>query len=183
MAKKNKIWDSYIGEDGNQYMICANSEVGGKTFKGRYWKGKQCFKYTPVSEDAKAIVCPYCSRQLVDPPEIKDRRQSTGRPRGWQFMKEYVDKNGNVFHKGEEQKHLRGKFSPTIITETVKPTKKQKKEVITIALKNINSLKKSLNDITTKRERSSVESKIRKLNRIASGRFPRHFDIIQFIAK
>jgi hypothetical protein len=65
----------------------------------------------------------------------------------------------------------------------VKPTKKQKEEAITIALKNVNSLKKSLNNITTKRERSSVESKIRKLNKIASGRFPRNFDIDQFISK
>ena len=120
---------------------------------------------------------------MVDPPQIKDRRQSTGRPRGWQFMKEYVDKTGNVFHRGIEQKHLKGKFSPTIIKASTKPTKKQKKKAISIALKNINSLKKSLKNITTKREKSKVESKIRKLNRIALGRFPRQFDIIQFISK
>lgn len=183
MAKKSKIWDAYIAEDGNRYMICVNSEEGGKIFRGRYWKEKQCFNYTKVAEETNAIVCEYCSRQLVDPPEIRGRRQSTGHPRGWQFMKEFIDKEGIVFYRGKEQKHLKGKFSPTIIVETTKPTKKQKKKAINIALKNINILKKSLSDITTKRERATTESQIRKLNRIASGRFPRHFDIIKFIKK
>jgi len=183
VAKKKKIWNSYIDKAGHRYLICTNSEEGGKTFKGRYWKGKRCFNYTKVREETQAIVCWSCSSKLVEPPEIKDRRQSTGRPRGWQFMKEFVDKSGNVFHKGEEQKHLKGKLSPTIIAEIIKPTKQQKKEAINIALKNINFLKKTLSNITTKREKSSVESKIRKLNKIVSGRFPRNFDLTQFIAK
>ena len=183
MAKKNKVWDSYIAEDGNRYMVCVNSEEGGKTFNGRYWKGKSCFKYTKVDEYSKAIVCPRCSSRLVDPPEFKDRRQSTGRPRGWQFMNEFVDKDGNVFYRGKEQLKLKGTLSPTIIKISKKPTKQQKKKAITIALRDISSLKKSLGDIKTKREKSSTESKIRKLNKIASGRFPRNFDIDQFISK
>ena len=38
-------------------------------------------------------------------------------------MKEFVDKKGNVFHKGEEQPELKGTLSSTII----KPRKKKKK--------------------------------------------------------
>ena len=47
----------------------------------------------------------------------------TGRPAGWHFMKEYVDKDGNVFHKGKEQLKLKGTLPPT----KVKPPKKRKK--------------------------------------------------------
>tara|TARA_R100000030_G_scaffold18911_1_gene13156 strand:+ start:183 stop:485 length:303 start_codon:yes stop_codon:yes gene_type:complete len=46
----------------------------------------------------------------------------TGRPPGWHFMSEFVDKDGNVFHKGVEAKQLKGTLPPTI----VKPTKKKK---------------------------------------------------------
>ena len=51
------------------------------------------------------------------------QRVSTGRPAGWHFMNEYVDKDGNVFHKGKEQPDLKGTLKPT----KVKPPKKRKK--------------------------------------------------------
>ena len=51
------------------------------------------------------------------------QRVSTGRPAGWHFMNEYVDKDGNVFHKGKEQPELKGTLKPT----KVKPPKKKKK--------------------------------------------------------
>ena len=51
------------------------------------------------------------------------QRVSTGRPAGWHFMNEYVDKDGNVFHKGKEQPELKGTLKPT----KVKPPKKRKK--------------------------------------------------------
>ena len=51
------------------------------------------------------------------------QRVSTGRPAGWHFMNEFVDKDGNVFHKGKEQPDLKGTLPPT----KVKPRKKKKK--------------------------------------------------------
>ena len=51
------------------------------------------------------------------------QRVSTGRPAGWHFMNEFVDKDGNVFHKGKEQPDLKGTLKPT----KVKPPKKRKK--------------------------------------------------------
>jgi hypothetical protein len=51
------------------------------------------------------------------------QRVSTGRPAGWHFMNEFVDKDGNVFHKGKEQPDLKGTLPPT----KVKPPKKRKK--------------------------------------------------------
>jgi len=40
-------------------------------------------------------------------------------------MNEYVDKDGNVFHKGKEQPKLKGTLKPTKVT--VKPKKKTKR--------------------------------------------------------
>ena len=51
------------------------------------------------------------------------QRVSTGRPAGWHWMNEFVDKDGNVFHKGKEQPDLKGTLPPT----KVKPPKKRKK--------------------------------------------------------
>ena len=51
------------------------------------------------------------------------KKITTGRPPGWHFMNEFVDKDGNVFHKGKEQPELKGTLKPT----KVKPIKKRKK--------------------------------------------------------
>ena len=47
----------------------------------------------------------------------------TGRPAGWHFMNEFVDKDGTVFHKGVEQPDLKGTLKPT----KIKPKKKAKR--------------------------------------------------------
>ena len=57
------------------------------------------------------------------PNTIKKQKVSSGRPAGWHFMNEFVDKDGNVFHKGKEQPKLKGTLEPT----KVKPRKKRKK--------------------------------------------------------
>ena len=57
------------------------------------------------------------------PDTIGKVKVSSGRPPGWHFMNEFVDKDGNVFHKGKEQPDLKGTLPPT----KVKPPKKRKK--------------------------------------------------------
>ena len=37
------------------------------------------------------------------------------KPRGWHFMAEFVDSEGNVYFKGIEQPELKGSLSPTIL--------------------------------------------------------------------
>ena len=76
-----------------------------------------------VGDTAKTAICSYCVLIAVGLPEDKPRYVPTGRPAGWHFMKEYVDKDGNVFHKGKEQPDLKGTLPPT----KVKPPKKRKK--------------------------------------------------------
>lgn len=90
-----------------------------------------------VSTDAVSVMG---SRALMGrmfkkfPDTSKPLYKPTGRPAGWHFMAEFVDKDGNVFHKGVEQPDLKGTLPPT----KVKPVKKKKtkrrtKEQILIA--------------------------------------------------
>ena len=79
-----------------------------------------------VSTDSVSVVG---SRALMGrmgklfPDVMKPTYKPTGRPAGWHFMNEFVDKDGNVFHKGKEQPDLKGTLPPT----KVKPRKKKKK--------------------------------------------------------
>ena len=78
-----------------------------------------------VGELTVKVLCSYCTLQLVGFPENSTSTyKSTGRPAGWHWMNEYVDKDGNVFHKGKEQPKLKGTLKPT----KVKPRKKTKKK-------------------------------------------------------
>ena len=112
MAKKQKEWMSFY-EGGKRYMQC-----------------KHCLsEYAQGSEDAIAVTCYKCVNRITTSqmtledfyPSMKIKK--TGRPAGWHWMKEFVDKKGNVFHKGKEQTELKGTLKPT----KVKPPKKRKK--------------------------------------------------------
>ena len=109
MSKKKQQWISFI-EDDIRYMEC-----------------KVCqSEYVPCDEDIVAVTCSNCIVKIdmiKFPNTIKKQKVSSGRPPGWHFMNEYVDKDGNVFHKGKEQPNLKGTLEPTI----VKPRKKKKK--------------------------------------------------------
>ena len=112
MVKKNKEYMSFH-EDGKRYMQC-----------------KHCLsEYVSVSENIVAVTCSTCVTRITTSqmtledffPSMKIKK--TGRPAGWHFMREFVDKKGNVFHKGKEQPELKGTLKPT----KVKPRKKKKK--------------------------------------------------------
>ena len=87
-----------------------------------------------VSTDAKSVIG---SRALMGnmsklfPNVEKPKKVSTGRPAGWHFMNEFVDKDGTVFHKGVEQPKLKGTLPPTQV-EPKKKTKRRTKEQILI---------------------------------------------------
>ena len=93
-----------------------------------------CGNYIPVGETAVSVTCPTCVNRkiMINFPELhedKPKRKSTGRPAGWHFMVEFVDVNGNVFHKGVEQPKLKGTLPPTKI-KPKKKTKRRSKEQI-----------------------------------------------------
>ena len=111
MSKENEIELMSFTEDGQRWLQC-----------------KSCYEYQKVEEHTKGITCSTCTMintlKLKPIDEFfKSVKPKTGRPAGWHFMNEYVDKDGNVFHKGKEQPELKGTLEPTI----VKPRKKKKK--------------------------------------------------------
>jgi len=103
----SKDWYISFKEEGIKYMQC-----------------KSCYDYVQVSEDAVSVVCSMCNAATLPWPKTAPNYQSTGRPAGWHWMTEFVDKNGNVFYKGVEQPKLKGTLKPT----KVKPPKKKKKK-------------------------------------------------------
>ena len=86
-----------------------------------------------VSTEAKSVIGSRAVMGMVGIPKEKPRRVSTGRPAGWHFMNEFVDKDGNVFHKGKEQPDLKGTLPPTKVSAPKKKTKRRTKEEILIA--------------------------------------------------
>ena len=85
---------------------------------------KKCGRWVDnVGENAKTVICSYCVLGMVGMPEEKKSYTPTGRPPGWHFMKEFVDKDGTVFHQGKEVPKLKGTLPPT----KVKPKKKIKR--------------------------------------------------------
>ena len=85
-----------------------------------------------VSTECKSVIGSRAVMGMVGLPKEKPTRVSSGRPAGWHFMNEFVDKDGNVFHKGKEQPDLKGTLPPTKIVPK-KKTKRRTKEEILIA--------------------------------------------------
>ena len=111
MSKENETELMSFTENGQRWLQC-----------------KSCYEYKKVEEHTKAITCSRCvmikTLQLKPMDEFfKSVKPKTGRPAGWHFMNEFVDKDGNVFHNGKEQPDLKGTLPPT----KVKPRKKKKK--------------------------------------------------------
>ena len=95
---------------------------------------KKCGRWVDnVGEDTKTVICSYCVLGMVGMPEDKPSYTPTGRPPGWHFMAEFVDKDGNVFHKGVEAKQLKGTLPPTkVVSKPKKKVKRRSKEQILI---------------------------------------------------
>jgi hypothetical protein len=91
---------------------------------------KKCGRWVDnVGENVKTVTCSYCTMMLVGmPEESKSAYKPTGRPAGWHFMNEFVDKDGNVFHKGKEQPKLKGTLKPTKVKPPKKKIKRRTKE-------------------------------------------------------
>ena len=72
-----------------------------------------------VSTEATSVIGSRAFMARMDkmfPIENKPKRVKTGRPSGWHFMNEFVDKDGTVYHLGKEQPKLKGTLPPTKVT-------------------------------------------------------------------
>ena len=110
--------------DGVAYMDC---KITGEPVKN-------------VSTECKEVIG---SRALTGlhhkkfPENSKPSYTPTGRPAGWHWMKEFVDKDGTVYHLGKEQPKLKGTLPPTKVKPVKrKPTKRRSKEEILVERHN-----------------------------------------------
>ena len=83
-----------------------------------------------VSTDIKSVIGSKAVMGMVGLPKDKPKRQPTGRPAGWHFMNEYVDKWGKVFHKGVEQPKLKGTRPITLSKKKKKILRRTKQEIL-----------------------------------------------------
>ena len=86
-----------------------------------------------VSIEATSVIGSKALMARMDkmfPEQNKPKRVKTGRPAGWHFMKEYVDKWGNVFHKGVEQPDLKGTRPITLTKEKKKILRRTQEEIL-----------------------------------------------------
>jgi len=134
MAKKKQKqeWMTFT-ENGERFMQC-----------------KVCqSEYVMVDSDVVAVTCSHCvvKRTLALQPMdtfFAKKHTKTGRPAGWHWMSEFVDKDGNVFHKGKEQPKLKGTLKPTKVKPPKKKVKRRTKDQILVAkYKEKQALKKA----------------------------------------
>ena len=88
-----------------------------------------------VSVEATSVIGSRAFMAKMDkmfPEQKKSTRVKTGRPAGWHWMAEFVDKDGTVYHKGKEQPKLKGTLPPTKI-KAKKKTKRRTKDEILVA--------------------------------------------------
>ena len=97
----------------------------------RYMRCQQGCCYISVGENATAV---RCSREvnavLAKMFPEKPKRVRTGRPSGWHFMGEFVDKDGTVYHKGVEQPKLKGTLSPTKVKPKRMVKRRSQEEIL-----------------------------------------------------
>ena len=115
MTSKNKIEYHSYTEGSIKYMVCS-----------------MCGNYEQVGEETTKVKCSTCVSMIMMrkfPLEDKSYK-STGRPVGWHWMKEFVDKDGNVFHKGKEQPKLKGTLKPTAVKARKKIKRRTKEQML-----------------------------------------------------
>lgn len=146
-----------------RYMICENSVPGGKN-----WKGNLCEQWERVGESTVSVWCGHCVALASPPPVEKIVQVKSDKPKGWRFMKEYVDAEGNVFIKGVEQPAMKGTLNPSVIEakpEKVKISKKDKEELKNSVGQQISLLKAEFFKETKKGARAQLTRDLKKLER------------------
>lgn len=149
----------------------------------RHMDCKLCGQEEVVSNLTSNVVCSHCVNTMVEPPSIGQQKIVTGRPAGWHWKAVFVDKDGTVYHRGVEQPKLKGTLAPSEIEPKKRIRKKDKQKVFHEALRRIAKLKKQLKSARFKKDIKVIESKLKKLQKLALGKFPKNFSISDFMAE
>ena len=171
MARRKKVTHEFKSRirDNQREMICRNSIVDESYFAWEHLKKiGRCNRWTKVTTNTTAVLCSRFTCKTVPPPEMRKGYVSKGRPRGWQFMKEFVDKDGNVFHKGVEQKKLKGTKSATKLEPKSTKRKLSKGEKATLKqaiLEQMAMVRGDVKKARFKKDIKSGQSQLKKLER------------------
>ena len=147
MARKKKIEYHSYTEGNTRYMSC-----------------QICGNYESVGEEAVAVKCSRCVNMLMmrDFPLEDKSYKSTGRPVGWHWMKEFVDKDGKVYHKGKEQPKLKGTLKPTIVKARKKTKRRTRQQILLDHHKEKKSIKKAELKKAIKKQKDFLNHNINK---------------------
>ena len=123
-------------EDNGGYIVKKETNrYGGKNIK--YMDCKYCHRQVRnVGEETKSVTCDRCFmgmmvKQFPESATFTPKTyKPTGRPAGWHWMSEFVDKDGNVFHKGKEQPKLKGTLKPTAVKARKKIKRRTKEQML-----------------------------------------------------
>lgn len=160
----------------NNLVVYATRYVKGKRWNqnpDRLYKEmecRSCGQYTVVGEDAVSTLCHECVAESL-PALVITRRQKSDKPRGWQWMSEYVHTDGTVYHKGVEQPELKGTLPVTKVEPRPKLNKKQKERLKGEAAAKLYKLKKQIGKATSKRQRKQLQAEINRQSKIVQGKF------------
>ncbi len=84
-----------------------------------------------VDEEVTKVICPLCCAHMgpaITKPSAQVQSNGPKKPKGWHFMKVFVDSEGNVFHEGEEQPTLKGTLEATKVEVKPKKSKFQREQ-------------------------------------------------------
>ena len=112
----------------------------------RYMSCMTCGRYETVGELATGVRCSRCVNMMMMnnyPLETKPVYVSTGRPPGWHWMAEFIDKDGNVFYRGKEQPKLKGTLKPTVVKARKKTKRRTRQQILLDHHKEKKSKKKA----------------------------------------
>lgn len=128
----------------------------------------ECYSCGAVIKDtafsAEKVLCwQCCIDKHWDKTEIVHKKTSD-KPRGWKFRAVYVHKDGTVYHKGVEQPDLKGTLPATVIEPKKKVKKLTRKESDEL-IADLGTLKASLRRVKTKKTQTTIEKKIRAINK------------------
>ena len=120
--KKEKIEYPEYTEKGVRYMMCSS----------HYYMKCNCGGYVAVGEDVVSVKCSTdVLRTMLRMFPLEEKTyKPTGRPAGWHWMTEFVDVDGNVFHRGKEQPKLKGTLKPTVVKARKKTKRRSRHQIL-----------------------------------------------------
>jgi len=149
----------------------------------KFMECKQCGQMAKASDDSIAITCSDCIIEMWEP--LESSYIKSDKPRGWTLMAEFIDKDGNVYHRGVEQSTLKGTLESTDVKISTSPAKRmtnrEKQNLTGTAALNLHKLKKQLQSTRWKKDKKPILAEIKLHSKVASAKFPRNFNRVEYL--